>query len=84
VADAVLGFFTADGNGNINGIEDWSGPSGTGTQNVSSTYQVDSTGRAVLTGSPAGIMYVISAKKVVLLPAGNNPVLSTFAAATTD
>lgn len=83
LVDSVSWLF-ADGNGNINGIEDWSGPSGTGTQNVSSTYQVDSTGRAVLTGTPAGIMYVISAKKVVLLPAGNNPVLSTFAAAATD
>lgn len=83
LVDSVSWVF-ADGNGNINGIEDTSGPHGTGTQNLSATYQVDSTGRAVLTGTPAGIMYVISAKKVVLLPTGNNPVLSSFYAASTN
>ena len=67
LVDAVS-FLFADGNGNINGIQNTSGPSGTGTQNLSATYQVDSTGRTVLTGTPAGIMYVVSAKKIVLLP----------------
>jgi hypothetical protein len=83
LVDSVSWLF-ADGNGNINGIQDFSGPSGIGTQNLSATYQVDSTGRAVFTGTPAGIMYVVSSKKVVLLPSGNNPVLSTFSAAATN
>ena len=77
LVDSVSYLF-ADGNGNINGIEDFSGPSGIGSLNVAATYQVDSTGRAVLTGTPAGIMYVVSAKKIVLLPTGNNPVLSSY------
>jgi hypothetical protein len=83
LVDSVDWLF-ADGNGNIDGIQDYSGPSGTGTQNLSATYQVDSTGRAVFTGTPAGIMYVVSSKKVVLLPSGSNPVLSTFSAAATN
>jgi hypothetical protein len=83
LVDSVSWLF-ADGNGNINGIENTSGPNGIGTQNLAATYQVDATGRAVVTGTPAGIMYVISAKKVVLLPSGNNPVLQTFNAASTN
>ena len=79
-----VGFLLADGNGNMNGTENYSGPSGTGTQDLSATYQVDTTGRAVLTGTPAGFMYVISAHKVVLLPTGNNPVLSPFSTGVTN
>ncbi|MGB8887957.1 MAG: Ig domain-containing protein [Candidatus Korobacteraceae bacterium] len=79
-----VSYLLADGNGNLNGIADTSGPSGTGTQNLAATYQVDSTGRAVVSGTPAGIMYVISAKKVVLLPSGNNPVLGVFSAGATN
>lgn len=72
------GYFLADGNGNLSGMESTSGPSGPGTLSLSATYQVDSTGRAVLTGTPAGFMYVVSPKKVVLLPMGNAPALSVF------
>jgi hypothetical protein len=86
ITDAV-GFFQADGNGNMNGIQNFSGPSGPGTQNLVSTYQVDASGRAVVTpttGNLGGIMYVISPKKVVLLPSGTTPALSTFASAQTQ
>jgi hypothetical protein len=86
ITDAVS-FFQADGNGNMNGIQDYSAPSGPGTQNLVSTYQVDASGRAVLTpttGNLGGIMYVVSAKKVVLLPSGTTPVLSTFVSAQTQ
>ncbi len=70
-------YLFADGDGNING-EEYTSP-GNGQQlPLTATYQVDSTGRAVVTGTPAGIMYVVSAKKVVLLPSGNNPVLSSY------
>jgi hypothetical protein len=86
ITDAVS-FFQADGNGNMNGIQNYSGPSGPGTQNLVSTYQVDASGRTVVTpttGNLGGIMYVVSPKKVVLLPSGTTPVLSTFASAQTQ
>jgi hypothetical protein len=72
------GYFLADGNGNLSGLENTSGPSGPGTLPLMATYQVDSTGRAVLNGTPQGFMYVVSAKRVVLLPMGNAPALSVF------
>ncbi len=69
----------ADGNGNLTGFANTSGPSGLGTQPYSNTYQVDSTGRAVLgNGTPGGIMYVVSPTQLELLPSGSNPVLSLF------
>ncbi len=80
LTDAVS-FLFADGNqrnGNLNGIQDTSGPNGTGTINLSATYQVDSTGRAVVTGTPEGILYLVSPKKVVFLPTDTNPILSSF------
>jgi hypothetical protein len=87
ITDAVS-FFQADGNGNLNGIQNYSGSSGSGTQNLSATYSVDASGRAVVTPNPngnlGGVMYVISAKKVVLLPSGATPVLSTFSSAQTQ
>lgn len=87
ITDAVS-FFQADGNGNLNGIQDYSGSAGSGTQNLSATYSVDASGRAVVTPNPngnlGGIVYVISAKKVVLLPSGTTPVLSTFSSAQTQ
>jgi hypothetical protein len=83
IVDAV-GYFLADGTGDLSGLESTSGPSGPGTLPLSATYQVDSTGRAVLTGVPAGYMYVVSAKKVVLLPTGNAPALSVFNIGLTD
>jgi hypothetical protein len=86
ITDAVS-FFQADGNGNLNGIQDYSSTSGSGTQNLSATYQVDASGRAVVTANPNGnlngIMYVVSPKKVALLPTGATPVLSTFSSAQT-
>lgn len=86
ITDAVS-FFQADGNGNLNGIQFYSAPSGPGEQNLTSTYSVDASGRAVvnaMVGNLGGIMYVVSAKKVVLLPSGNAPVLSTFSSAQTQ
>lgn len=86
ISDAVS-FFQADGNGNLNGIQDYSSTSGSGTQNLSATYQVDASGRAVVTANPNGnlngIMYVVSPKKVAFLPTGATPVLSTFSSAQT-
>jgi hypothetical protein len=86
ITDAVS-FFQADGNGNLNGIQFYSAPSGPGQQNLTSTYTVDASGRAVVNptvGNLGGIMYVVSAKKVVLLPSGNAPVLGTFSSAQTQ
>jgi hypothetical protein len=82
-----VSIFQADGNGNMNGIQDFSAPGGPGTQNLVSTYQVDASGRAVVTpttGNLGGIMYVVSGKKVVLLPSGAAPVLSTYSSAQTQ
>jgi large repetitive protein len=83
VIDSVS-FVFGDGNGNINGSENTSGPSGPGSNPISATYLVDSTGRAAVTGTPAGIMYVVSRKKIVLLPSGNNPALNIFVAGLTQ
>jgi len=83
IVDSV-GYLFADGNGNLTGMANTSGPSGTGTQNYSATYQVDATGRAVLTGTPAGFMYLISSGNVVFLPRGNAPALNVFSAGLTN
>ena len=70
----------ADGNGNVNGMEDTSGSNGPGTMNFAYTYKVDNTGRALVCASGAcnaqstkiiGIAYVVSSTKFVLLPALN-------------
>ena len=70
VTDAVTTAF-ADANGNLTGTINTTGPSGNGTQPLNATYQIDSTGRAVITenGSPAAIMYVISPTQVALISA---------------
>ena len=70
----------ADGNGNINLSENTSGPSGPGSSQFAGTYQVDGTGRAVLTlnGNPAGVIYTVNPQKFVVLPNSAGPVLSTF------
>ncbi len=79
LVDSVA-YLQADGNGNLTGFANTSGPSGMGMQTYSNTYQVGSTGRAVLgSGTPGGFMYVISPTQLELLPSGTNPVLSTFA-----
>lgn len=78
VTDSVTAVF-ADGNGNLTGMSDTSGPAGVGTESINATYQVDSTGRAVVSGSPAAILYVISPTKVALLPATDpNPSVSVL------
>lgn len=83
IVDSV-GYLFADGNGNLTGVAHTSGPSGTGTQNYSATYQVDATGRAVLTGTPAGFVYLVSSGNVVFLPRGNTPALNVFFAGLTN
>ena len=77
IVDSV-GYLLADGNGNFNGMGNTSAPSGTGTVVYSASYQVDSTGRAVVTGTPGGFMYVVSPSEVMLLPNGNTPALNIF------
>jgi hypothetical protein len=80
VTNAASWFF-ADGNGNINGSENTSGPAGPGQQNFNYTYTVDSTGRVVVqnSGSTIGILYVVSPQKFVMLPAVDpHPALSVF------
>ena len=70
VTDSVTGAF-ADGNGNLNGTTNSSGPSGSASQDFTATYSVDATGRMTLTenGSLAAILYVISPTRVAMLPA---------------
>ncbi len=72
----------ADGNGNINVSQDSSGPGGPQSNQFAVTYQVDATGRALVSLNPGGtlqgIMYVLSSTKVVILSTDANPVLSTF------
>lgn len=78
----VVNSLSADGAGDINGVQERCGPTGCDPQPVpfTATYQVDSTGRAVMTenGSTVGYFYVVAAKKFVLIPTGANPVLSTL------
>ena len=84
VTDSVTWLY-ADGQGNINGIQDTSAPGGPGgPTNFTWTYQVDSTGtgRAVVSGSYPSVMYVVSPTKVIMLPTSDtNPVLSVLKSA---
>jgi hypothetical protein len=77
---------SADGNSNINLSLNTSGPSGPGSSEFMGTYQVDGTGRATFTlnGSPAGVIYVVSPQKFVVLPSSSGPVLSTFVRGSTN
>ena len=71
----------ADGDGNMNGTENISGPSGPSQQPFTYTYSVDTTGRVIVrqNGNTLGIAYVVSATKFVLLSATDpNPALSIF------
>ncbi len=80
VTDSVT-WVLSDGNGNLSGTTNQSGPSGVGTQPINATYQVDATGRAVISesGSPTTILYVISPTKVALLPTADpNPSFSVL------
>ncbi|HUI84373.1 MAG TPA: Ig domain-containing protein [Candidatus Binatia bacterium] len=86
VASAVTDSVTAllaDGAGNINATQDTSGTGGPGQDTLTLTYQVDSTGRAVVqqNGSEYGILYVISPTKVVVLPADAHPALNVLSSA---
>jgi len=84
VTDSVTWLY-ADGQGNINGIQDTIAPGGPGgPTNFTWTYQVDSTGtgRAVVSGSYPSVMYVVSPTKVIMLPTSDtNPVLSVLKSA---
>jgi hypothetical protein len=73
----------ANGTGAFTGTSEQNGSVGTSTSTVSETYVVSSNGRVVVSqsGTEIGIMYVISASQVVLLPASTsdiNPTLSQF------
>jgi hypothetical protein len=82
VTDSVTWLY-ADGQGNINGTQDTSGPGGpAGPTNFTWTYAVDSTGRAVVSGSYPSVMYVVGPTKVIMLPTSDtNPVLSVLKSA---
>jgi hypothetical protein len=75
-----VGSLFADGAGDINLIQDTSGPGGPATNNLTLTTQVDSTGRAVVQQGTTqfGVLYVVSPTKVVLLPVGRDPALNVF------
>jgi hypothetical protein len=80
VTNSVTSLF-ANGGGSIVGTQYTSGPSGPGgPANLALTYQIDSTGRAVVlrNGTQFGILYVVGPKKFVLLPNGNAPALNVF------
>jgi hypothetical protein len=83
VTDSVTSLL-ADGNGNITGTQYTSGPGGPGgPTNLTLTYSVDSTGRALVmqNGNVYGILYVVSPTKFVLLPANTTPALNIFSQA---
>ena len=74
-----LGFFVSDGGGNMNGVLNSCPESGcTPPQNLVSQYQIDATGRAVVSGTLNGVMYVVHGRKVAVLPTGPAPALSTY------
>jgi hypothetical protein len=71
-----LSWLFPDGNGAGIGTNTSSG-------NLSYTYQIDNTGRAVLSagGNPVAVFYVVSPTKVALLPTSatdTNPALAVF------
>jgi hypothetical protein len=73
----------ADGAGNMNGTQYTSGPAGPGGPNtLTLTYQVDSTGRALVynsNGQEFGVLYVVGPTKFALLPTGSVPAENDFA-----
>jgi uncharacterized repeat protein (TIGR03803 family) len=80
VTNSVTSLF-ADGGGTIAATQNTGGPGGIGgPNNLGLTYQVDSTGRAVVlqNGSQYGVLYVVGPNKFVLLPNGNAPALNVF------
>jgi hypothetical protein len=74
----------ANGAGGITAAQYTSGPGGpSGPNNLTLSYTVDDTGRAVVTqnGNTYGYLYVVSPTKFVLLPVGTAPALNVFASA---
>ncbi len=74
----------ADGAGHITATQYTSGPGGPGgPNNLTLTYQVDSTGRTVVNqnGQEFGILYVVGPTKFVLIPTGALPAANDFASA---
>jgi Putative Ig domain len=73
----------ADGAGHITATQYTSGPAGPGgPTNLTLTYQVDATGRAVVqnqSGQEFGVLYVVGPTSFVLLPTGSNPAANDFA-----
>ncbi len=80
VTNSVASLF-ADGAGNITGTQDTSGQGGPGQSDLTLTYQVDATGRAIVQqgANQYGILYVVSPTKMVLLPVADSaPALNSF------
>jgi hypothetical protein len=50
----VVDWFFADGNGNMNILEDYSAPDGTGSSGFNDTYQIESSGRGNGQRQPGG------------------------------
>ncbi len=73
-------FLYADGGGNITANQDTNGPGGPGSGNLTLTYSVDSTGRAVVQngGQPYGVLYIVSPGKFVMVPDDSAPALNVF------
>ena len=82
VTNSVTSLF-ADGSGHITATQYTSGMGGPGgPNNLTLSYQVDSTGRAVVqnqSGQEFGVLYVVGPDKFVLVPTGNTPAANTFA-----
>ncbi len=86
VTDSVTELF-ADGGGDVIGTQNTSGPNGPGgpTQ-LTLSYSVDSTGRAVVTqnGNEFGVLYVVGPNKLIMVPSGSNPALNVFLSGQTN
>ena len=78
----------ADGGGHITATQYTSGPGGPGgPTNLTLTYQVDSTGRAVIqnqSGQEFGVLYVVGPTSFVLVPTGSAPAINDFSSSGAD
>lgn len=87
VANSVTALL-ADGGGNITATQYTSGPGGPGgPNNLTLTYQVDSTGRAVVqnqSGQEFGVLYVVGPTAFVLVPTGSAPAANDFSSSGAD
>lgn len=70
VATDAVDWFFADGNGNMNLLENYSAGSGTGSTAFNGTYQIQSSGRGVVTDSNGQqtIVYVVNPNRCYVLP----------------